>query len=107
MLAISRRGPMQQRTAHSRTRLNLTRADRIGHVAGGLGLLAWALGRRGVTGLGVAGLGGWLLYQAYRGANPIFRSLGIRVNPRPVEQDAGATLSCDEVIMIQALAAQL
>jgi uncharacterized membrane protein len=80
--------------------LNLTRLDRWGYVAGGLALLAWGLGRRSLTRGGAAGLGGWLLYQAYTGNNPMLRPLRIRVNPRPEEADAAETIVLDEVIAI-------
>jgi uncharacterized membrane protein len=72
----------------------------MGCVAGGLGLLAWALRRRSPAGFGAVGLGGWLLYQAYTGSNPLLRPLGIRVNPEPSETAARETIVLDEVITI-------
>jgi uncharacterized membrane protein len=90
---------MQQRLQR-RTHTNLTRADRMGYAAGGIGLIAWALGRRGAAGLGAAGLGGWLLYQAYTGSNPMFEPLGIRVNRHPAEAGAAETIVLDEVITV-------
>jgi uncharacterized membrane protein len=80
--------------------LNLTRLDRWGYVAGGLALLAWGLGRRSLTRGSAAGLGGWLLYQAYTGNNPMFEPLGIRVNPQPEDADAHETIVHDEPIVI-------
>ena len=65
--------------------LNLMRGDRIGYaVLGGLLLLSGAQHRGWLR----AALGGTLLWQAYTGNNPLFRRLGIRVNPHPPE---GAT----------------
>lgn len=83
-----------------RRSLNLTRVDRWGYVAGGLALLAWGLGRRDLAGAGLAGTGGWLLYQAYTGENPMFRPLGIRVNPEPAEPDATETIVVEETVTI-------
>ena len=60
---------------------NLTRADRIGYVVGGIALIVWALRRPSWSRAGAAGMGGWFLYQAYTGSNPMFKPLGIRVNP--------------------------
>jgi uncharacterized membrane protein len=90
---------MQQRLP-IRITTNLTRGDRMGYAAGGLGLIAWALGRRSAMGLGAAGLGGWLLYQAYTGCNPMFRPLGIRVNSDPGEAGVRETIALDEVITV-------
>jgi uncharacterized membrane protein len=58
------------------------RADRIGYaLLGGLLLLSGAR-RRGLL---RTALGGTLLWQAYTGNNPLFRRMGIRVNPQPPE----------------------
>ncbi|MBX6392879.1 MAG: hypothetical protein IRY96_05365, partial [Burkholderiales bacterium] len=62
----------------TRDKINLMQIDRWGYVAGGLALLGWGLRRRNWIGGSAAGLGGWLLYQAYTGYNPMFRPLGIR-----------------------------
>ena len=59
-----------------------------------------ALRRRSPAGFGAVGLGGWLLYQAYTGSNPLLRPLGIRVNPEPSETAARETIVLDEVITI-------
>lgn len=83
-----------------RRKLNLTRADRVGYLVGGIALLAWALRRPSWLRGGAAGVGGWLLYQAYTGSNPLFRPLGIRVNPRPAEADAHETLVVEDAITI-------
>lgn len=85
-----------------REKSNLTRIDRWGYVAGGLALVAWGLRRRSISGGGAAGLGGWLLYQAYSGYNPMFRPLGIRVNRAPAEREAGETIVLDQAITINA-----
>lgn len=61
---------------------NLMRADRIGYVMLGGILLLSGLRKRGMLRLA---LGGTLLYQAYTGNNPLFKRLGIRVNPNPPE----------------------
>ena len=90
---------MQQRVP-VRITTNLTRGDRMGYAAGGVGLIAWALSRLSAMGLGAAGLGGWLLYQAYTGCNPMFRPLGIRVNSHPGEADTRETIALDEVITV-------
>jgi uncharacterized membrane protein len=81
-------------------KLNLMRADRIGYVVGGIALIAWALRRPSFTRAGAAGVGGWLLYQAYTGRNPMFKPLGIRVNPAPAEADATETIVVEEAITI-------
>lgn len=83
-------------------RSNLTRVDRWAYVAGGLALVAWGLSRRGAVRTGAAGLGGWLLYQAYSGYNPMFEPLGIRVNREPAESEAGETIVLDQAITINA-----
>jgi uncharacterized membrane protein len=81
-------------------KLNLTRADRLGYVAGGIALIAWALRRPSWLRGGAAGMGGWLLYQAYTGSNPLFRPLRIRVNPRPRHADAHETIVVEDAITI-------
>jgi uncharacterized membrane protein len=79
---------------------NLMRADRLGYVVGGIALIVWALRRPSLLRTGVGGLGGWLLYQAYTGSNPMFRPLGIRVNPQPADPDVAETIVLDEAITI-------
>jgi len=79
---------------------NLTRADRVAYVAGGIALIVWALRRPSVARTGAAGLGGWLLYQAYTGRNPMFKPLGIEVNRAPTEVDAAETIVVEEAITI-------
>jgi len=83
---------------------NLMRADRLGYVAGGIALIVWALRRPGAHSFpfraGVSGLGGWLLYQAYTGSNPMLRPLGIRVNAQPADPDVAETIVVDEAITI-------
>ena len=81
-------------------RQNLMRADRIGYVVGGIALIVWALRRPGFARAGAAGVGGWLLYQAYTGRNPMFKPLGIRVNHSPAETDAAETIVVEEAITI-------
>jgi uncharacterized membrane protein len=83
-----------------RPKLNLTRADRVGYLVGGVALLAWALRRPSWLRGGAAGVGGWLLYQAYTGSNPLLRPLGIRVNPRPADGDGHETLVVEDAITI-------
>ena len=82
------------------TKRNLTRADRIGYVVGGIALIVWALRRPSAVRTGVAGVGGWLLYQAYTGRNPIFKPLGFRVNPQPALPEVAETLVVEEAITI-------
>src|SRR4051812_28982769 len=81
-------------------KLNLTRADRLGYVAGGIALIVWALRRPSLRRTGAAGAGGWLLYQAYTGRNPMLKPLGIRVNTAPAEADAAETIVVEEAITI-------
>lgn len=81
-------------------KLNLTRAERLGYVVGGIALVIWALRRPSLERAGAGGLGGWLLYQAYTGSNPIFRPLGIRVNPQPADPDVAETVVIDDAITI-------
>ncbi|HUQ76569.1 MAG TPA: hypothetical protein VM183_17750 [Burkholderiales bacterium] len=80
--------------------LNLTRADRLGYVVGGIALMVWALRKPTVARTGAAGLGGWLLYQAYTGRNPMFKPLGIRVNPQPADTEANETIVVEDAITI-------
>ena len=81
-------------------KLNLTRADRMGYVVGGIALIVWALRRPSFGRAGAAGVGGWLLYQAYTGRNPMFKPLGIRVNPAPALPEATETIVVEEAITI-------
>lgn len=82
-------------------KLNLTRADRIAYVAGGIALLAWAMRRRpNLSRTALAGVGGWLLYQAYSGSNPLLKPLGIRVNRAPAEPELAETIVVEEAITI-------
>jgi uncharacterized membrane protein len=83
-----------------RARRNLTRVDRLGYIAGGIALLLWALRKPSVAKTAGAGVGGWLLYQAWTGSDPMLRPLGIRVNPRPAEPQAAETLLVEEAITI-------
>ena len=83
-----------------RARRNLTRVDRLGYIVGGVALLLWALRKPSWGRTAGAGLGGWLLYQAYTGDNPMFRPLGIRVNPQPAEPQVAETLVVEEAIII-------
>ena len=87
-----------------RARRNLTRVDRLGYLVGGVALMLWALRRPSWRRGAGAGLGGWLLYQAYTGDNPMFRPLGIRVNPQPARwgeaREVAETLVVEEAISI-------
>ena len=84
-----------------RARRNLTRVDRLGYVAGGIALvLFWALRRPSHAKAVGAGVGGWLLYQAWTGRNPMFRPLGIEVNPHPAQAEVAETLVVEEAITI-------
>ena len=84
----------------ARDTINLTRMDRWGHVGAGLALLAWGLQRRSLARGGALGLGGWLLYQAYTGNNPMLTPLGIRVNRNPAESEAAETMIVEEAVTI-------
>jgi uncharacterized membrane protein len=75
------------------------RADRLGYIAGGIALIVWALRRPNLPRAAAAGMGGWLLYQAYTGRNPMFEPLGIRVNREP-EADVAETIVVEEAITI-------
>lgn len=81
-------------------KLNLTRADRLGYVVGGIALIIWALRKPSLARTGAAGVGGWLLYQAYTGRNPMFKPLGIRVNQRPADAQANETIIVEDAITI-------
>ena len=76
------------------------RSDRVGYVVGGAALIAWALRRPSLARAAVAGFGGWLLYQAYTGNNPMLKPLGIRVNRRPAEADVAETVVVKEAVTI-------
>ena len=80
--------------------LNLTRADRIGYVVGGIALIVWALRRPSWSRGLAAGVGSWFLYQAYTGSNPMFKPLGIRVNREPARPELAETLVVEEAITI-------
>lgn len=79
---------------------NLMRSDRLGYVVGGAALIAWALRRPSLPRAAAAGLGTWLLYQAYTGTTPVLRPLGISVNRRPAEAKATETIVIEEAITI-------
>ena len=79
---------------------NLMRSDRLGYVVGGAALIAWALRRPSLPRAAAAGLGTWLLYQAYTGTTPVLRPLGISVNRRPAEAMAAETIVIEEAIAI-------
>jgi uncharacterized membrane protein len=87
-----------------RARRNLTRVDRLGYIVGGVALVLWALRKPSWGRTAGAGIGGWLLYQAYTGDNPMFRPLGIRVNPQPAQlgqvRQPAETLVVEETIAI-------
>jgi len=80
--------------------LNLTRADRVGYVVGGIALIVWALRRPSWSRSLAAGVGSWFLYQAYTGTNPMFKPLGIRVNREPSRPELAETLVVEEAITI-------
>ena len=79
---------------------NLTRADRLGYVVGGIALILWALRRPSWTRAVAASAGGWFLYQAYTGSNPMLKPLGIRVNREPARPELAETLVVEEAITI-------
>ena len=79
---------------------NLMRSDRVGYVVGGAALIAWALRKPSVSRAALAGLGGWLLYQAYTGSTPVLRPLGISVNREPKETGLAETMVIEEAITI-------
>ena len=76
------------------------RSDRLGYLVGGATLIAWALRRPSLARAVAAGVGGWLLYQAYTGSTPVLKPLGIRVNRRPAEADVAETVVVKEAITI-------
>ena len=79
---------------------NLMRSDRVGYVVGGAALIAWALRKPSLSRAALAGLGGWLLYQAYTGSTPVLKPLGINVNREPRETALGETVVLEEAITI-------
>lgn len=81
-------------------RTNLMRSDRLGYVVGGAALIAWALRRPSVARAAAAGVGGWLLYQAYTGSTPVLKPLGIRVNRKPADATVAETIVVKEAITI-------
>ncbi len=88
-------------------RTNLMRSDRLGYVAGGAALIVWALRRPSLARAAAAGLGGWLLYQAYTGSTPVLKPLGIRVNRNPAEANVAETIVVKEVVTIARPRAQV
>lgn len=76
------------------------RADRLSYIVGGVALMLWALRRPSWRRGAAAGVGGWLLYQAYTGNNPMFRPLGIEVNTQPAEARVAETLVVEEALSI-------
>lgn len=83
-----------------RDRVNLMQVDRWGYAAAGIALLAWGSRRRGLAGAGAGGLAAWLMYQAYTGNNPLFESLGIRVNRRPSETGVRETIAIEDALTV-------
>jgi len=79
---------------------NLMRSDRVGYVAGGVTLIAWALRKPSLSRAALAGLGGWLLYQAFTGSTPVLKPLGISVNREPRETGLAETVVIEEAITI-------
>lgn len=79
---------------------NLMRIDRVGYALGGLALIAWALRRPSVLRSSAAGIGGWLLFQAYTGSTPLFRPLGIQVNRKPHGVLAHETIVVEDAVTI-------
>ena len=79
---------------------NLMRSDRVGYVVGGAALIAWALRKPSLSRAVLAGLGGWLLYQAYTGSTPVLKPLGINVNREPREIGLAETVVIEEAITI-------
>ena len=79
---------------------NLTRADRIGYVVGGIALIVWALRRPSWSRALAASVGSWFLYQAYTGSNPMLKPLGIRVNREPAQPQLAETIVVEEAITI-------
>jgi uncharacterized membrane protein len=81
-------------------KLNLTRIDRVGCILGGVALVVWGLRRPGWVRGGAAGVGGWLLYQAYTGSNPLLRPLGIQVNRSPSGALGHETIVVEDAVTI-------
>jgi uncharacterized membrane protein len=79
---------------------NLMRSDRVSYVVGGAALIAWAFRKPSLSRAALAGLGGWLLYQAYTGSTPVLRPLGINVNREPKEMGLLETVVIEEAITI-------
>ena len=79
---------------------NLMRSDRVGYVVGGAALITWALRKPSVARAALAGLGGWLLYQAYTGSTPVLKPLRINVNREPRETSLAETVVIEEAITI-------
>jgi uncharacterized membrane protein len=79
---------------------NLMRSDRVGYVVGGAALITWALRKPSLARAALAGLGGWLLYQAYTGSTPVLKPLGINVNREPRETSLAETVVIEEAITI-------
>ena len=79
---------------------NLMRSDRVGYVVGGAALITWALRKPSLARAALAGLGGWLLYQAYTGSTPVLKPLRINVNREPRETSLTETVVIEEAITI-------
>jgi len=79
---------------------NLMRSDRVGYVVGGAALIAWAVRKPSLSRAALAGLGGWLLYQAYTGSTPVLKPLRISVNREPKETGLAETVVIEEAITI-------
>jgi len=76
------------------------RSDRVGYVVSGATLIAWALRKPSLSRAALAGLGGWLLYQAFTGSTPVLKPLGISVNREPRETGLAETVVIEEAITI-------
>jgi uncharacterized membrane protein len=86
---------------------NLTRADRVGYVVGGIALILWALRRPSWSRSLAAGVGSWFLYQAYTGSNPMLKPLGIRVNREPAQVELAETIVVEEAITVSRTRAEV
>jgi uncharacterized membrane protein len=95
-----RRRPENCTAGAVQRRTNLMLSDRLGYVAGGAVIIAWALRRPSLARAVAAGLGGWLLYQGYTGSTPVLKPLGIRVNRKPAEADLAETIVVKEAVTI-------
>ena len=69
---------------------NLSQIERLASVLGGSGLIAYGLARRNGSGLGLAALGGALMWRGVSGHSYVYEAFGINTAERGYEKGTGS-----------------